>query len=176
MVEVETISIVFTGLSISLAAFYYISTLRNTQRTQQLQLETRQAQLLMQIYNNWRNAEQLRLFAKSFLMEWDSYEDFQSKYSIDNFEERLPFTSMSYFFEGVGVLVEEGLLDIRLVAKLISGDLIMHWERFEPIIREHRERRNYQQYFDKVEFLYDQVIKLRGQEWVDKARIDITKE
>jgi len=34
MVTVETVSIVFTGLSISLAAFYYISTLRNAQRNQ----------------------------------------------------------------------------------------------------------------------------------------------
>ncbi|MCW4020706.1 MAG: hypothetical protein NWF14_05720 [Candidatus Bathyarchaeota archaeon] len=39
MVSVETISIVFTGLSVSLAAFYYISTLRNANRMRELTLE-----------------------------------------------------------------------------------------------------------------------------------------
>ena len=49
MVTVETVSIVFTALSISLAAFYYINTLRNTQRNQQLAMETRKAQHYMQM-------------------------------------------------------------------------------------------------------------------------------
>jgi hypothetical protein len=40
---------VFTGLSVSLAAFYYINTLRNAQRTQEMQLENRQVQIFMQI-------------------------------------------------------------------------------------------------------------------------------
>jgi hypothetical protein len=55
MVSVETISIVFTGLSVSLAAFYYISTLRNAQKTQQIQLETRLAQMFMGIYNQFHS-------------------------------------------------------------------------------------------------------------------------
>ena len=51
MVDFQTISIVFTGLSISKAAFYYISALRNSRMTQEHALETRQAQLYMQIYS-----------------------------------------------------------------------------------------------------------------------------
>jgi len=41
IVAIETIPIVFTGISISLAAFYYINNLRNNQRNQQMQLEPR---------------------------------------------------------------------------------------------------------------------------------------
>lgn len=37
-------------LSLGVGVIYYIMTLQNTRRNQQLTLETRQAQLLMQIY------------------------------------------------------------------------------------------------------------------------------
>jgi hypothetical protein len=178
MIEItyQTIFQFLQTVGILVGVFYYIMTIRTNQRNEQLQLETRQAQLLMQIYNDWRNPDQLRLFAKSMQMTWDSYEDFQSKYSVENFEERLPFTSMSYFFEGVGVLVEEGLVDIELVSKLMSGDLKTHWEKFRPYIIEGREKRNYPQYFDKTEYLYNEVEKLRGQEWIEKTLTDITKK
>ena len=81
MVTVETISIVFTGLSISLAAFYYISTLRNAQRTQQMQLETRQAQLFMSfVSSEWEQTVMTHvvneaLFTNSQqISEWDYYD------------------------------------------------------------------------------------------------------
>jgi len=168
MIDLQTISIMIAATGVTIAAIYYIMILRNT-------IRTRHAQLLMQIYRDWRSTDQLRLYAKSIQMEWDDYDDFQSKYGIGNFEERLPFTAMSYFFEMVGVLVEEGLVDIKLVAKLISGDLKVHWERFEPMIREHRERRSFPEYFNKIEFLFNQMVKLRGKEWAS-ARIDISKD
>lgn len=47
MIDYQTISVVFTGISVSLAAFYYINTLRNAQRNQKLTLETRRAQMFM---------------------------------------------------------------------------------------------------------------------------------
>lgn len=155
MSEIQTLFSYLTPISLTIGVINHKMTLNNTRKNQKMQLETKQAQLLMQIYNNWWIAEQLRLFAKSMQMEWDDYEDFQSKYSVENFEEGLPFTTMSYFFDGVGVLVNEGLVDIVLVSKLIAGDLKTHWERFEPKIREHRKRRSFPQYFDDVELLYD---------------------
>jgi hypothetical protein len=175
-VTLQTIIMLIQAVGILVAVFYHIMTLQNTRKNQQLTLETRQAQLLMQIYDDWRNPDQLRLFAKSLRMKWDSYEDFQNNYSVEKFEERLPFTSMSYFFEGVGVLVEEGLIDIELVAKLMSGDLKTHWEKFRSYILEAREVRNYPQFFDKTEYLYNQVENLRGRDWIDRTVTDITKE
>jgi hypothetical protein len=53
MVEQITFQTIFQFLQtvgILVGVFYYIMTLRNSQRTQQQQLETRQAQLFMQIF------------------------------------------------------------------------------------------------------------------------------
>lgn len=176
MVSLEVIALVLTGLSITASIVYYANVLSNANKTQKMQLETRQAQLLMKLYEEWRNPEQLKLYAKSLQMNWTSYEDFQDKYSVDNFEERLPFTAMSYYWEGVGVLVEEGLIDIKLVSKLFSGDLKTHWEKFRSYIYDARERRNYPQFFDKTEYLYNRIEGLRGFEWIEKTITDITKE
>jgi len=46
----QTIGILLTGLTVSIAAIYYTLTLRYTRRKLELQLETRQTQLFMQIY------------------------------------------------------------------------------------------------------------------------------
>ena len=81
MVEVETISIVFTGLSISLAAFYYINTLRNTQVNQDLALETRQAQMFLNFYENYRSQEfRKNYYHYLFVQEWTTRDEFMEKY------------------------------------------------------------------------------------------------
>jgi hypothetical protein len=144
---------------------YYVLTVRNSQRNQQMQLETRQAQLFMQVYTQWRDPDRLRLLAKSYQMEWDDYYDFQKKYGVENMEERLPYSYLSYFYEGVGVLIEEGLIDIELVAKLMAGDVKGYWDRFGPFILDHRRIGNYPDYFFHVEYLYRELENLKGGEW-----------
>jgi hypothetical protein len=80
MVTIETISIVFTGISISLAAFYYINTLRNTKRNQDLQLETRQAGLFMEMYREYRGLDFRRQLLRVRHLEWTDFDDWFEKY------------------------------------------------------------------------------------------------
>jgi hypothetical protein len=85
MVTIETLSIVFTGISISLAAFYYINTLRNTRKNQELQLETRQTQLFMDIFKTWASKEfQRDLEQMRYTWEFDGFDDFFEKYGVEN--------------------------------------------------------------------------------------------
>lgn len=156
MVSVETVSIVFTGLSVSLAAFYYMSTLRNAQRTQQLQLETRQAQLFMQIYGQWNTMEFGLQYEKSMRMEWTDFDDFNGKY-LGDIETYTGWRMMARFFEGIGVLVKRGLIDVTLVDDLMSGEAMRYWEMFKPLIEETRERLDWPQALEWVEYLYDQI-------------------
>ncbi len=165
MITIETISIVFTGISISLAAFYYINTLRNTRRNQELQLETRQAQLFTQLYSEFRRPETLRLYFKALQMTWDDYDDFVKKYGLEGWEERVPFTHMNLYFDEIGVLLEEGLIDVNLVINLIGGTFRLYWEKFEPYVLERRIRDNMPRYYDKMEYLYNEIEKIRGHEW-----------
>ena len=82
MVDFQTISIVFTGLSISIAAFYYINTLRNSRMTQEHALETRQAQLYMQLYSFYDNKEFLKDYGNiANVYVYESIEEWDERYS-----------------------------------------------------------------------------------------------
>ena len=165
MVDAQSISFIFAGLSIGVAAIYYTLTLRNTQRAQQLQLETRQAQLFTQLYSEFRSEENLRLYGKALQMTWDDYDDFVKKYGLEEWEERVPFMHMNLYYEEIGVLLEEGLIDVNLVIQLIGSPFRLYWEKFEPIVLERRIRDNNPTNFDKMEYLYNEIKKLRGHQW-----------
>jgi hypothetical protein len=155
MVTVETISIVFTGLSVSLAAVYYIMTLRNTQRNQQLQLETRQAQLF------------------SFLMDkMDSVEWWQHYLTIRDAQDRTydewieiirdplhygGLMSIVTFFNHIGWLVKKGLIELETVRETMSPNIIRIYENTRSGFDEYERRTKTPQRHSYLEFLYEQV-------------------
>jgi hypothetical protein len=166
-ITLQTIGILLTGLTVSIAAIYYTLTLRYTRRNQELQLETRQAQLFMQIYDRFVSRE-FQLDWRAFLWkyEWDNYDDFMEQtYGVENIEVSSNISSIFHYFEGVGVLVEEGLIDVNLVAKLLSASVIQCWEKVEPYVREQRERFGLPRIFDKTEYLYNEMKRVRGDDW-----------
>jgi hypothetical protein len=158
MVNIETLSIVFTGLSISLAAFYYISTLRNAQKAQKLQIETRQAQLFMPIYSTSYSEEHIKALEEVRQWEWEDYDDYMAKYGSEaNPEAYMMYRKLFGYLEGLGVLVRRGLIDPSLVDDLMSGFIIRFWEKFEPYFVERRRRLNWPQVGEQIEYLYSQV-------------------
>jgi len=157
MVEVD-LSIIFAGLSIAASIVYYASVLRN-------QNKTRQAQLFTQIYSDMRKPESLRLLSKALQMNWDDYDDFQRKYNmIEHAEERMPYSYSSMFYQEMGVLAKENLIDISLIDQFLPDSFRMYWKKFEQIILEHRQRTKYPQYFAGMEYLYREFCKYRGYE------------
>ena len=53
---------------------------------------------------------------------------------------RRRFSTVGTYYEGVGVLVKEGLLNIRWVALLMAGMTRRMWEKFEPLVEGYRSR------------------------------------
>ena len=158
MLSIETLSIVFTGLSISLAAFYYIKTLRNAQKTQQMQLETRQAQLFMQMYGHWSEATFHDAATDIRNASWVDFLDFKSRV-LENPEKYKSFGIMIRFYEGIGVLVRERLIDMRFVVLLMAGDIRRFWEQIVPIIGPWRKAWNYPRLASETEYLSNSIIK-----------------
>ena len=149
------------GLLIGIA--YYLIIMRNSQRAQQIQLETRQAQLFTHLYSDFRRPENIRLIGRAMQMNWSDYDDFQIKYnSTEHAEDRMPYSSWSMYFQEIGVLVKEGLIDISLVAQFLPDAFRDYWKKFKPIILEHRERADYPQYFAGMEHLYNEFSRHRG--------------
>ena len=157
MVDVQTVGVLVTAASVTVAAIYYIMTLRATQRNMKTTLETRQAQFLMSLYQRWSDPEyQDNFFFTMFKMSWSDFEDFTKKYPADSIENNKFFT-LSAFYKGIGLLVEQNLVEVETVAKLLGGDLMPFWEKFKPIILEFRVRLSQPGQFAYVEYLYDRV-------------------
>ena len=159
MVTIETISIVFTGISISLAAFYYINTLRNSQRNQQTQLETRQAQLFIQLYNRFRDDTESLDIESSFLdVEIKSSEDFIRLWRTDEDFGKV-LSTLGGFYEGIGVMVREGYIPVRLVALQWGGTTRRFWEKMEPFMSDVREVQEFPRAWAETEYLYNELMK-----------------
>lgn len=162
MIDAQTISIVFAGLSIGLAAIYYMMNLRNAQRTQQLQLETRQAQLLMQIYSRLDTPEKSRAFNEIATWEFTDFDDFLEKCDpLKRPEEAHSLTSLVIYFEGLGTMVKAGFIDIHQVATLIGGAAVRFWRVFDHIKEDIREYTNYPRWASETEYLYFELLKYK---------------
>lgn len=137
--------------------YYYIMTIRANQKNQELQLETRQAQLFMQIYNRFNDREMMRMQFEFQSWEWEDYDDWERKYesNVDALSLR---ATIGAYFEGMGVLIERGLIDPTLVDDLMSSPILMYWRKFEPVIHEARRRSGYPQRAEYQEYLYNQIL------------------
>ena len=120
-----------------IAAINSIRSSRRAEENDRQMLETRQAQLFMQIYNRWSSAE----VSKGYGMvryqypELEGEELFRVPTDPYNEEVFVAVHSLNQFFEGIAVLVETGLLDIQLVENLFSRRIIWFWERTETFLQ-----------------------------------------
>ena len=147
--SLQTLLTYLTLISVPVGVFYHIMTLRNQSRT-------RQAQLFMQVYSQWTGGK-YRQWNEISSWEWDDYNDFiQNHWDL---ESRNKHSSVSGFLEGLGVLVKEGLVPIRLVALYIAGLTRTYWEKFGPIIEEMRVRTNSPRGLSETEYLYRKLMK-----------------
>lgn len=161
MVSIETVSIVIAAVSI--VAGVYLSL-----QSRKQELQTRQAELFMSLYNRW-SSRVFRENTQDLLLNWTwaDYDDFMAKYGPLSLRNLSRWTTVVTFFEGVGVLVEQDLIDLRLVDRLLRNSIVGVWEKLEPIIVEYRKnfsamhdmRKHYPQY-DSFEYLYDLVVGL----------------
>ena len=164
MVEVEllqilqSISYIAGATGVCAAAIYYIISLRNSQKNMKLTLETRQAQLFMQIYSAFCSDPIQRARIDIANRSYRDYDDFESKYGyIGNPEAYLHHSTLSFFYEGIGVLVFRKLIDPSLVDDLMSGSIIGYWETMRPYYLEYRTRFDWPQIAEYVEHLYDRI-------------------
>lgn len=160
---IDTFAFLLTGLGLAASIVYYANILNNANKTRELQLkaqelavETRQAQLLMQVVNNWSQPSMIdaRQILDNFMFE--SVED-AIKQVEQNPEVLKSFRVFMNWLEGIGVLVKENYLAVDTIAALMSVSVKRYWEKYEPIILHYRSNspRNY----SELEYLYNNLMR-----------------
>jgi hypothetical protein len=162
MASVEVIALILTGLSISASIMYYASELRNQNKTQQLQLETRQTQIFMNLYDKFTSREMAKTYREIRSWQWINFEDFNKKYGYEsNPEAYLMRSSLGSFFEGLGILVKRELVDISMVHNLLGISIVNTREKIGPVFKNYRTRTNNQYLYLEFEYLYNKIINYR---------------
>ena len=138
---------------------YYIMTLNNTKKNQQMQLETRHAQLMMQLWNTYIDKYRASVITLRQI-EYEDFDDFWSRYGYDvNPEFWTEELKIMGWFENIGLLVREGYLDIRLIALAYSTPIRDIWNKFEPIYAELGEKWDWPRLWSETEYLYSELVK-----------------
>lgn len=123
-----------------------------------MQLETRKAQLFMQIYNRFTEVEFRENFNEVLSREWEDYEDYNKKYGrFTNPSAQAKSSSVALFFEGLGILLMKGFLDVDIVGRLMSSPVRMYWAKMNPIFYDMRTRMGDEEVMEYAEYLYDEV-------------------
>jgi hypothetical protein len=174
MVEITYQMVLSTLQTIALIVgiAYYLYIMRNSQRTRELTLqsqeltrkaqeqalETRQAQLFMQIYSTWSSRESINIRKELIKWTWTDYDDFVQKYGEGNSPDaNASFNELANWYEGIGVLIKRKLIDPAFVDDLMSGTTLWGWEKFGSIVRERRVRGEMPYYYEFWEYLYDEI-------------------
>ena len=156
---IESIPYVLTGIGIIVSILYYTSVLRNANKTQQLALETRQAQLFMQMYNRWLDDITLEDYYPFVTRRISNWEEFKILYNTDE-DYQLIFNKVAGFYEGLGVLVKAGYLTIHPIALMWTGVTTLFWTNIlGPIIEDMRKDYKLTRMWSEAEYMCTELLK-----------------
>jgi len=170
MASLEFIAIILTGLGLTASIIYYAYILNNANKTRELQLkaqqqaeETRQTQLYMNLWSKWDSEDFMKHYLKILSWEFNGYEEWSTKYGLSgDRDDLLSYGLVETFFEGIGVLVHRGFLDLTMVEDFMSSELETYWLKMKPVAEGIR-RTLYPTWSEYTEYLYNEVMKIRRQ-------------
>jgi len=152
MVDVSTVSIVVASVGLLVAAVYYVLQIRH-------QTKMRQMDLLMRIYLTWGSEDMKKALQDVFALEFEDYDDFIKKYGLSS-RAWVDVDKVGWFMNGLGFLVHEGFVNIKLVLGLFHAQgWIMLWEKLKPVVEGVRKTFGFPESYAWFEYLYNEVKK-----------------
>ncbi|HVQ00843.1 MAG TPA: hypothetical protein VMT57_04965 [Candidatus Thermoplasmatota archaeon] len=142
MDELTTISTIVATASIIIGVIFTLLELRHFHRT-------RKTEIIMKIYDRFSSKEMIEAMNKVGAIQFDNFEEYRKKYGFTEVAE------IAVLFEGLGVLLEQNLIDIDLVNDLFGPTLDLLWERMQPVIVSMRKGLNQPYFFSHYEYLVD---------------------
>jgi hypothetical protein len=165
----QSVSYIAGALGVCVAAIFYVLNLRISQKNQELTLktqelalksqdqtlETRQAQLFMGIYETYYSNDFRESDYELFNIEMKNIGDWNRL--LKDRRRWAAFWQETLYFTGIGVLVRQNLIDIRLVTLLLSESVFWYWEKYRDGIMECRKAVDYPRLGIEVEYLYNRI-------------------
>jgi hypothetical protein len=144
LIDIQTASSVVTTLSIIIGVAFTILELRHLSIV-------RRTDLIMKIYDKFGDREIVEAMNKVGNAKFENIEDYHKKYGFTE------VTQIAVLFEGLGVLLEQNLIDIKMVDRLFGPTLNQLWVRMKPVIYAMRKGLNEPFFFSHYEYLVDKL-------------------
>jgi len=164
MVDLTSVSAILAAIGVFVGVVIAVLELRNLKRQRETEIETRQAQLFMQICDYFYRADFLSDENEIlFKWKWKDFDDFWQKYGPEtNVEAFNKWDSIGTYFKGIGMLVKRKLIDLNLVDELMGTSIRLHWEKSGAIMKEFRTRL-WPHAYEWFEYLYTELQKREQQ-------------
>ena len=154
MVDIQTLSIAIASAGILIASIYYVLQIRH-------QNKARQMSVLMNLYSTWGSDDMRKSYQGSLGLE-DKYKDFDNfvkEYGVAS-QAWIDINKILWFMNGVGFLVHEGFVNLRLVLGLFQTHGVMRmWEKWKPFVEGQRKMFGLPESYAWIEYLYNEVKK-----------------
>ena len=136
LAEIQVAYYMVAATGVLVAAVYYVYNMRISQKNSKTALDTRQAQLLMQIFDRVNNRDFTRDWAETnYFWKWNDSKDYFKKYGT-NLDEYPKFQNIIDTYEGIGVILQNKLVDPKLIYGVLRVQPILYWEKFSPLMKE----------------------------------------
>ena len=150
VVDIQTVSIAIASAGVFLAAIYYVLQLRHQNRM-------RQTDTLMRLYSAWGSEDLQKAVWTVLELKFEDYDDYVKKYTMSGTPTNLGIFRVAWFFNGIGVLLQSKLADIKLVDRLFGYMVIWLWEIMKPIVEGERKSYNQPKSLEWFEYLYNEM-------------------
>jgi hypothetical protein len=161
LIDLQLMSTVSASIGVLAGVTNWIIRTRRAERQRQTEIETRQAQLFMDVYKLYLDPDITDAYLEIITREFESYEEYMDKH----FKTRgnIDFVLVGRYFSGVGVLLKRGLIDISLVYDLLRRQFMWTWEKYEPVLQGRRKAVNDPTVWSPIEYTYNELKKYEEQ-------------
>jgi hypothetical protein len=143
MVDIPTVSAIVVAAGVLVGLFFTLLELRHLAKT-------RKTDVIMRIYDRFGSKEMVEGINSIGLLKSKSPE-------LPPPERLTGITQVAILFEGLGVLLEKGLIEIELVNSLFGPSLDTLWDPIRPFIYKTRESLKQPFMFSHFEYLHDRL-------------------
>ena len=143
-------------VGIIVGIIYYLSILRNQQKTRTIDMASRRAEQL----NNFDFQMMIRKLTPLY-SGWSTPEEYYKKYNYkDTPELNLSRAIIQNSLNHWGFLYREGIISLNFIERLHNPwHIIRFWETFKPLLINEREVMGNSEVYKDLEYLYDELKK-----------------
>ena len=144
MDDISTIATIVTTVSIAIGVVFALLELRHL-------TATRKTEIIMRIYDRFGTREVIEAINRVGNAKFENIADYSKKYGFND------ISQIAELFEGVGVLLEQNLIDIKMVDRLFGPTLNLLWARMKPVLYAMREGLKEPFFFSHYEYLVNRL-------------------